>query len=453
MNSYRLAVNLKLGLILTAVLIAVGSLFVTNWLTSQLKEREQRVIKLYADALEILLNPPPNVNPYPQEWREMQSVISSLRSNESLSGGKLSVEKLNSFLAALRWAENMPASSGEIDFILNNFVFEKWIQVPVVITDPETSEIHSWSIAGFDSLRTLADSSKVLEIAKSFDTTYEPLVIEFDAGSTGSISQVAHYGESDLVKWLRYLPFIQFFFVSLFILVGYLGFSYVRRNEQSNLWVGMAKEAAHQLGTPISSLMGWSEILRMDESASVHKIAEELDKDVARLQRVANRFSKIGSEPLLERVALAPAINQVVEYIQRRLPQMSEHVRLVSEVPEDIYAFLNVELFEWVLENLVKNAIDASGDKPGIIRVEAKQIGRKISIQVIDQGKGISKRNAKHIFRPGFSTKKRGWGLGLSLAKRIVEDYHGGELVLAESRAGRGTTFRIELDAEAKLMS
>jgi len=297
---------------------------------------------------------------------------------------------------------------------------------------------------GIDTLLTAADSSRAIGMIPKMDQTYDPIIIDIDYGDLGSIAMVAHYGESQLVRWLRYFPYIQLLFVSLFILVGYLGFSYVRRNEQSNLWVGMAKEAAHQLGTPISSLMGWSEILRMEDEPSVHRIAGELDKDVNRLQRVANRFSKIGSEPVLSTLALSPAIGHVVDYIQRRLPQMSKQVTLSSEVPDDIYASLNAELFEWVIENLVKNAIDATEGVEGEIFVNTQKIGDNIVIDVSDNGKGISKRDAKNIFRPGFSTKKRGWGLGLSLAKRIVEDYHGGELSVLESRPGK-TVFRIVL--------
>ena len=449
MNSYRLAVNLKLGLIITAVLIAVASLFATNWLTSQLKEREQSVITLYADALEKLYNGRAPINPHTEELRQLQGIIANSFGRENGLGEELSVADRNKLMEAIRWAENMPVSSDEIDFITDNFVYRKWIKVPVIITDSASSEILLFSNIALDSLVTGADSSRVLAMAREMDKTYDPLVIDIDYGDLGRIAQLAHYGESQLVTWLRYFPYIQLLFVSLFILVGYLGFSYVRRNEQSNLWVGMAKEAAHQLGTPISSLMGWSEILRMEDQESVHKIASELDKDVARLQRVANRFSKIGSEPVLETVALAPAIGRVVEYIQRRLPQMSNQVSLSSSIPDDIYASINAELFEWVIENLVKNAIDASEGTTSEIQVVAQELGDKIYIDVIDQGKGISKRDAKNIFRPGYSTKKRGWGLGLSLAKRIAEDYHGGELVLLDSKVGKGTTFRISLDSQS----
>ena len=449
MNSYRLAVNLKLGLILTAVLIAVASLFATNWLTSQLKEREQSVIKLYTDALEKLYNGRAPINPHTSELRQLQGIIANSFGKDDVLGENVSVAERNKLMEALRWAENMPVASDEIDFITENFVYKKWIKVPVIITDSSSSEVLLFSNIALDSLVTGADSARVLAKAREMDKTYDPLVIDIDYGELGRIAQLAHYGESQLVTWLRYFPYVQLLFVSLFILVGYLGFSYVRRNEQSNLWVGMAKEAAHQLGTPISSLMGWSEILRMEDHESVHKIATELDKDVARLQRVANRFSKIGSDPILETVALAPAIGRVVDYIQRRLPQMSNQISLRSSIPDDIYASINAELFEWVIENLVKNAIDASEGTIGEIQVNAKEVGDKIHIDVIDQGKGISKRDAKNIFRPGYSTKKRGWGLGLSLAKRIAEDYHGGELTLLDSRIGKGTTFRISLDSKS----
>jgi signal transduction histidine kinase len=240
---------------------------------------------------------------------------------------------------------------------------------------------------------------------------------------------------------------VQLFFVALFIFVGYMGFSHVRRNEQSSLWVGMAKEAAHQLGTPLSSMMGWIEMLDSDDDGVRGRASVELENDVSRLQRVASRFSKIGSHPELKNAELKPVVDSVVDYMSRRIPDEGG-VKLDVDVPEGLSAPLNSELFEWVIENLMKNGLDAI-EMVGRVSVVAYEESGYAVIDVIDTGKGIERVNWKNVFRPGYSTKKRGWGLGLSLARRIVEDYHGGSLQLAASRTGEGTTFRIKLPTVA----
>ncbi|MDX1741405.1 MAG: HAMP domain-containing sensor histidine kinase, partial [Rhodothermales bacterium] len=263
------------------------------------------------------------------------------------------------------------------------------------------------------------------------------------------LAQQVHYGESHMVRELRLYPYAQLLFVGLFILVGYLGFSYVRRSEQSSLWVGMAKEAAHQLGTPISSLMGWIEILRSDEIGADQRAdaVDEVENDVERLKRVASRFSDIGSMPKLEVQSLDLVVANTVDYIRRRLPQHGRAVNLRVEVEPDLNVPLNSELFEWVVENLLKNALDSMEGGEGEIVIRALRQDKHVLVDIEDSGKGIDRREWKNIFRPGYSTKKRGWGLGLSLAKRIVEDYHGGELGLLHSRLGQGSTFRISVPA------
>jgi signal transduction histidine kinase len=278
------------------------------------------------------------------------------------------------------------------------------------------------------------------------DQVHTPIPIRLRFGDTELVQQV-HYGESRLVRQLRIFPYVQLFIVGLFILVGYLGFSYVRRSEQRSLWVGMAKEAAHQLGTPLSSLMGWVELLRSGSLNALQQreAFDEIEKDVDRLRRVAQRFSEIGSMPRLERQPLAPVLHATADYIRRRMPSLGKQVVLVVEAPEGLQLPLNAELFEWVIENLLKNALDAIEGSQGEIAIRAYVQGRAVHIDVHDTGKGIERREWKNIFRPGYSTKKRGWGLGLNLAKRIVEDYHGGTIALVYSKPGQGSTFRITL--------
>ncbi len=277
---------------------------------------------------------------------------------------------------------------------------------------------------------------------------HEPLVIRIAPG----LVQTVHYGESQLARLIRLFPLVQLGVVGLFVLVGYLGFSYVRRNEQSNLWVGMAKEAAHQLGTPLSSIIGWTELLRLGADAPpAEMVADELEHDVERLRRVADRFEQIGSRPALVATPIEPVIAVVCNYIRRRVPT-SAPVEIAVRVEPGLAAPLNAKLFEWVIENLLKNALDAiEGVPPPTdghrIDVSAEREGRRVIVRVRDTGKGMDRATARNVFRPGFTTKRRGWGLGLSLARRIVTEYHGGQIAVEQSRPGAGTTFRIALDA------
>ena len=351
------------------------------------------------------------------------------------------------YAEALGWARAMPPSD-ELDFVFNEIVEPARFNVPAIITDSLTNEALLSRNVDIDSLASAEDQQDRLQaLAARFDEINEPIRFEFYGGEI----QYVHYGESELARLIRWFPPIQMGFVALFIFVGYLGFSYVRRSEQSSLWVGMAKEAAHQLGTPLSSMMGWIEMLRLRANGDTETIAaaDELDRDVERLRRVADRFEKIGSRPKLHPTLLAPVLENVADYVRRRIPQLGDHVTLELFVEESLAAQLNPDLFEWVIENLSKNAMDAiEGD--GQITIVAKRRNDDVWIEVRDTGKGIERSAQRHIFRPGFSTKQRGWGLGLSLAKRIVEEYHGGSLTLVDSAPGRGTTFGISLQpAEA----
>ncbi|MCC6396768.1 MAG: HAMP domain-containing histidine kinase [Bacteroidetes bacterium] len=256
-----------------------------------------------------------------------------------------------------------------------------------------------------------------------------------------------HYGESELIRQLRWLPVSELAIATIFILIAYVGFSYIKRSEQSNIWVGMAKETAHQLGTPLSSLMGWMERLRVD-TAGTPRLTEtvgEMEHDVHRLNKVAARFSKIGSTPSLQEEDLTEVIEGVIQYIAKRIPKSGKKVDLVIETPGTFRARINRELFEWVIENLMKNALDAMEGNAGKISFAISRVGDKTMIDVSDTGKGIDPKFHKEVFRPGYSTKIRGWGLGLTLAKRIIEEYHKGRLFVKQSTPGVGTTFRIRL--------
>ena len=249
------------------------------------------------------------------------------------------------------------------------------------------------------------------------------------------------YDESLMLKRLSWYPYVQLGVVLLFVVVAIFALLTSKRAEQNKVWVGLSKETAHQLGTPISSLIAWVEILK--ETYPDDTLIPEMDKDVKRLQLIADRFSKIGSVPAPVPTDLLELLGHVVDYMDRRT---SRKVKILTDFPaHQVIVDLNGSLFEWVIENLCKNAVDAMGGEQGTITLKVEETDTWVYLDVNDTGKGIRKRNINNVFRPGFTTKKRGWGLGLSLAKRIVEEYHHGRIYVKESEVGKGTTFRIEL--------
>ena len=283
------------------------------------------------------------------------------------------------------------------------------------------------------------------EKIKEMDKIHSPILVTY--ADTVILNKI-HYGDSDLINQLKFYPFLQIIIAGLFIILGYIGFSNIKSNEQSNIWVGMAKETAHQFGTPISSLMGWLEMLKINygDKDKVLDIADEIDNDVEKLQKITYRFSKIGATPEIKPKVVFSEIRNVINYFERRLPQTGKNVELKITGDENIKAEINTELFEWVIENLIKNALDAIENKKGLITISIKGAHKSVDIEVSDNGKGIDLKRRKDVFRPGYSTKRRGWGLGLSLSKRIIEDYHSGKISVKTSAPGVGTTFRISLN-------
>ena len=252
------------------------------------------------------------------------------------------------------------------------------------------------------------------------------------------------YADSLMLQRLATYPYVQLGILLVFVMVAIIALRTSKRAEQNKVWVGLSKETAHQLGTPISSLMAWTEVLK--ETHPDDELIPEMEKDISRLQLIADRFSKIGSMPEPVPASLNEVMAHVIDYIDKRTPK---RIALKTQFPEeDIILNLNASLFEWVIENLCKNAVDAIGDNEGTITLSVQKTPQKVLIEVGDTGKGIRKKDIGNVFRPGFTTKKRGWGLGLSLAKRIVEEYHKGKISVKSSEVGIGTTFLIELKAE-----
>lgn len=312
-------------------------------------------------------------------------------------------------------------------------IIENNNNIPMILVD-ETGDIIN--IQNLDSIKALKPSylENQLAIMKSENS---PIEISYE----GHNKQYIYYRNSDLLNKLTYYPVALILILVLFISVIYMFFNSNKVAETNKLWTGMAKETAHQIGTPLSSLLGWIAILKMEKVDD--KYIEEIEKDVHRLNTIANRFSKIGSVPTLKKQNIVTVTKTAFDYLESRSSKQISFFFNTSD-PE-IYTNLNAELFGWVIENLIKNAIDAMLRK-GNLKLNIENTQKKIRITISDTGKGMQKSMFKQIFKPGFTTKKRGWGLGLSLSKRIVEDYHKGKIVVYKSEIGKGTTFEILLD-------
>jgi len=313
----------------------------------------------------------------------------------------------------------------------NKELIENESLVPVVLTD---STQHKVLATNLDTEKT--DSSSLSNTLVELKSQNKPITISF----TDNANNYVFYANSPELIQLQYFPYIQFLIIGLFIFIGYMIFSTFRKAEQNQVWAGMAKETAHQLGTPISSLMAWVHML---ESMDVDQnIIKEMDKDVRRLSQVTDRFSKIGANTLLKEGDIVNTTSEFLSYLRTRLPQK---VSLLFDSEEDeIIIAHNVPLFEWVIENICKNAIDAMAGE-GALKVHISKDTAHVYIDISDNGKGMTSAQQRSVFRPGYTTKKRGWGLGLSLAKRIIEEYHKGKLKILQSEVGKGTTFRITL--------
>lgn len=335
------------------------------------------------------------------------------------------------------WAEatrriGMPETSNdELVFLLK--IIQGNTTVPVIVTSSDGEILQQRNL---DSLRA-SDSTYLYRQLDKLKGSFEPIRISLEPNGE---YQLIYYTKSTLLTRLTYYPYVQLAVIMLFIVVAYLAFSSSRKAEQNQVWVGLSKETAHQLGTPISSLMAWHEMLKLKNLDP--DLQNEFEKDLTRLEKIAERFSKIGSKPKLKQENVIQVLQNSLNYIKSR---SSEKVKVTFQPPEDkIYLPLNAELFEWVVENICKNGIDAMNGS-GHIDVSLRDNTQVLYVDIADSGKGIAKNKFKTIFKPGYTTKARGWGLGLSLTKRIVEEYHDGKVFVHYSEIGKGTKIRIVL--------
>lgn len=320
---------------------------------------------------------------------------------------------------------------------LTNIITNENTDIPIIETDENDNP--SGQYLNIDTIRMQKDKQYLIKLVERFKSENEPFTVEISKEPL--LVNKYYYGDSRLLKEVRYYPIIQLFIVALFITIMIITITLRNKATQNQVWAGMAKETAHQLGTPISSLEGWVEMLK--EAGGNEKIVVEMNKDVERLKLVSDRFGKIGSSPKLEEADMVKQAEDMVSYIRKRAPaRVGFEVR--TNGVREIKAHINPPLFDWVIENLLKNALDAL-EGQGNITLNIIDEAARVIIDVTDTGKGISKKNLPNVFKPGFSTKKRGWGLGLSLSKRIMEQYHKGELFVKQSEAGKGTTFRLIL--------
>ena len=344
-------------------------------------------------------------------------------------------DKVAEWAQAQRYLQTMSAAEAEVcDVSLYENVLQGNTTVPMVLVAPSGEIIGA---RNFGERRDADSAYLAARLREAVADGAEPIT-----GGTNAV----YYFESNLLRALRFFPVIQLALIATFVGLGYFAVTSVRRAEQNRVWVGMAKETAHQLGTPISAIMAWVEFLRAEyaDDEEIGGVAGELERDVERLQLVAERFNKIGSAPDLSPVPVGEVVGEVYHYMSARTPR---HVDFTLAVPAEAAGALvavNRHLFAWVLENLLRNALDAM-DGRGELRLAATLDGEAAEITVTDSGKGIPPGKRKAVFRPGYTTKQRGWGLGLSLAKRIVEDYHGGKVFVKDSAVGRGSTFAVRL--------
>jgi signal transduction histidine kinase len=383
---------LKIIVALNLLLVGTGSLLYTNRLISRLEAREEQYVQLYAKSIAYL-------------------------------------------------TDTSHADSGDLNFVTTQ-ILEANRTIPAIYVDPngQISMPQNLTVPAelsFDEAQQFLRQKRD-EMRKN----HKPLVVEIGNGQRGLV----YYNNSGLLRQLTYFPYALLAILTALGVLAYLAFSSSRRAEQNRVWVGLAKETAHQLGTPMSSLMAWVEYMRSDPAQFDRSITDEIEKDVQRLETITARFSSIGSVPTLKEENLNEVVQQFTGYLSKRISTKVK-MSVASQLPSGQTVRINKLLFEWVIENICKNAVDAMKGV-GELRINMIALPHKeVAIDITDTGKGISKANMQKVFNPGYSTKRRGWGLGLTLAKRIVEEYHDGRLYVKSSEKGKGTTFRIVINS------
>ena len=386
-SSYRHIGNIKGGIFLIGVFLVIGLFSYTRYLSSELREDNREVVKLYAEIIAETVKDDSNTN---------------------------------------------------IDFIFENII--KKVKFPI-IQSGRNKNPQLWT----NLPENIDTDSDRLKLILSMDKINKPIPLIFDDKINGPITfGYLHYGDSRLIQKIQIWTYIELLSIGIFILFGFIGFSFIRNSEKQHIWVGLSRETAHQLGTPVSALLGWLDYIKNDTS-NIEKILPEMESDIERLQQVNRRFSKMGSKPEMEFFDLSKRIESVLSYLNRRIPTLGKKVDLVNDIDPDIKIMANGTLISWTIENLIRNSIDSISGEAGLIRLSMSQDQNNVKIRISDNGCGVPKKEWKNIFRPGFSTKKSGWGLGLSLCQRIINEVHKGDIYVLESRINSGTVFEINI--------
>ena len=387
MNLYKHTGNIKAGLFILGIGLIIGLLAYTQSLVKELRNDNREIVRMYAE------------------------IIAGTVQDEN---------------------------DANLDFIFDNII--RKVKFPLIQTDTDHNP-QMW--------KNLPESVDTEKKRKSFmramDQLNESIPLVYKDSSVGEITfGYLHYGDSSIVQKLQWWTYIEIAAIALFIFLGFSGFTFIRNNEKRHIWVGMARETAHQLGTPVSALMGWVDWLK-EHPEKTGEIIPEMEADLQRLEQIGRRFSKMGSKTDFEELDLSERVQRVVDYLAKRMPSLGKKVELINDIQPGIIINANGSLLAWSIENLIRNGIDAIDREDGKVRLSLRKESGEIKIRIQDNGKGIPKKDWRNIFRPGFSTKQTGWGLGLSLSSRIVEDIHHGKIQVIESSPETGTVIEITL--------
>ena len=390
MKRYTGSTTIKIVLLFFGLILMAGTIFYSNSIVAQLREDNRQIVTVYSRIIANTVN---------------------------------------------------EESDANLGFVFDEII--KKVQFPIIYTDKLNNPLYSRNI---DQDK---NKDELLNHIKSMNKSNKPIAIEYYNAESKSTILLGylHFGDSILVQRLEWLPYLEIIIVLMFILVGFLGFNSIRENEKRQIWVGMARETAHQLGTPISALIGWIDRIDSHPKDSQY-IAKEMRSDMMRLEQIADRFSQMGSQSPLEKLSLSKLIDGQVKYLKKRIPSLNKDTELKIKIIDDIYIMGNSILLSWALENLIRNGIDSIKQQNGVVELIVKIENGFGCIDIKDNGLGIDRKDWKNIFIPGFSSKKRGWGLGLSLVQRIIKEIHSGSIAVKSSSASDGTTFRIKLDQQ-----
>ena len=385
--NYRHIGNIKGGIFLVGVFLIIGIFYYTNFLSKELREDNRQVVKLYAE------------------------IIAGAVNNDT--------------------DEN-------INFVFDNII--KKVKFPIIQSGLDKTP-QLWT----NMPSHIVTDKDRLSFIKSMDEINIPIPLVFyDKNSNPITFGYLHYGDSSLIQKIKIWTYIELISIGIFVCIGFIGFSFIRNNEKQNIWIGLSRETAHQLGTPVSALIGWLEYLKNKKTA-IDEVLPEIESDIDRLQQISRRFSKMGSSPEIESFNLSDKVNNTLDYLEKRMPSLGLKVELINNIDTDIIINANGTLISWAIENLIKNGIDSIKNDNGRITIDMNDSTASIKIHISDNGCGIPKKDWKNVFRPGFSTKKSGWGLGLSLCHRIINDVHKGRICILKSKIDEGTTFEIAI--------